>query len=87
MLGCGKVRLAGGTDGVTSSLFIRHFLYAPVKKGQIVGEVRWIKDSGVIASSPVTAIKDVPLKQNQIKGKKQSLFDKIKDYLRRNSND
>ena len=86
-LSCGEVRIGGETDAVEAVLLSPRFLYAPVKAGQVVGEVRFMKDGKTIACAPVTADEDIEVKTIQVKEQKQSLFDKIKDKLRRISND
>lgn len=86
-LSCGEVRLVGETDTIETVFLTPHFLYAPVKSGQVVGEVRFMKDGKILSSSPVTAREDVELKTIPTKQQKQSLFSRIKDFLRRNEND
>ena len=81
-LSCEKALAVGKTDDVKSVFLSEHFLYAPVKKGQVVGQVRWFQGDEVIAASPVTANEDVTLQKTENKKEKQSLFTRIKNYFK-----
>ena len=81
-LHCGEVRLAGETDSAETVVLTPRFLYAPVKAGQVVGEVRFVKNGRVTASAPITADEGVELKTVPVKQQKQSLFDKIKTIFK-----
>lgn len=50
-----------GTD-VTYSIYVPHFLYAPVTKGQAVGEVFVFLDNKKVATLTLISDKDIPLK-------------------------
>lgn len=45
----------GGDTAITSRIFIKHFEYAPVERGEIVGFVQFFKGDEVIASSELLA--------------------------------
>ncbi len=79
---CGEVRLVGETDGIKTEFLAEHFLYAPVKKNQVIGYVNWLRDGKVIASSPVVTDENIPARRIENSDKKQSLFEKIKDYFK-----
>ncbi len=51
--------LAGDTSDVSESIVIMPFYYAPVKSGDVVGEVRFQKNGEIIAVSPITAVSSV----------------------------
>lgn len=51
--------LAGDTSDVSESIVIMPFYYAPVKSGDVVGEVRFKKNGEIIAVSPITAVSEV----------------------------
>lgn len=51
--------LAGDTSDISESIVILPFYYAPVKSGDIVGEVRFQKNGEIIAVSPITAVSEV----------------------------
>lgn len=86
-LSCGDVQLVGETESVEAEFLSPRFLYAPVKSGQVVGEVRFVTNGRIIARAPVTACEDIELETIPTKQQNQSLFNKIKDFLRRNEND
>lgn len=59
-------------ENVTKRIYTEKFLYAPVKKGDMVGEVRYYSGKKLIASSPLTADTDVKaLPVTEIRRKKQ----------------
>lgn len=65
-------------------IFTEKFLYAPVKKGDIVGEVRYFVDDKEIAYSPVIAdenVSAIPVKNE--KAEKSESFQKFKELFRR----
>lgn len=85
---CKNIQLVGNVHGYETVLLIDKFLYAPVSAGQVVGEIRCIKDGKVIASSPVTAKTDVPIFIKQVPEKEKiNRNQKIINHLRRNKND
>lgn len=81
-LSCEKVSLAGKTDGIKSVYLSQHFLYAPVKKGQVVGHVQWLRGSTVIATASVTANEEILAHTTSKQETKQSFFMKIKNYFK-----
>lgn len=87
LLKCEKVRLTGSNDGVTTEFLSPHFLYAPVKTGQVVGQVRWLRDGEVIATSSVTAREDISFMKTEIPEKRKSIFTIIKNYFKEKTND
>ncbi len=81
-LSCGKSCFVGDNNETQALLLTPHFLYAPVKSGQIIGELRWKKDGKVVATAPITVNEDVPAKSTEQSVKKQSLYNKIKQYIK-----
>ncbi len=62
-LKCGNVTLCTeDISNIKTKLYIEHFLYAPVKEGDVVGRVDYILSGKVIASVPVTAGESAELK-------------------------
>lgn len=77
---CGSVKkslLDGDADGISECTVIKPFYYAPVKKGDVMGEVRFIKNSEVIAQSPIIAGKDAPESKKEL-----GLLDKIELFFK-----
>ncbi|MGN0621809.1 MAG: D-alanyl-D-alanine carboxypeptidase family protein [Porcipelethomonas sp.] len=73
-----------GTDGmtenrITSELFMPPFVYAPVKAGDTVGELRYYYDGRLIDSLPVKAMKNSEYREKEEKEK--GTIEKIKDFL------
>lgn len=62
-LKCGNVTLCTeDISNIKTKLYFEHFLYAPVKKGAVVGRVDYILSGKVIASAPITAGESAELK-------------------------
>lgn len=59
--------LGGDISSVSQNIVILPFYYAPVKDGDVLGEVRFQKNGEVIAVSPITAVSDVT-KSNETLG-------------------
>ena len=59
--------LGGDISSVSQNIVILPFYYAPVKDGDVLGEVRFQKNGEVIAVSPITAVSDVT-KSNEMLG-------------------
>lgn len=58
--------LAGDTSDVSESIVIMPFYYAPVKSGDVVGEVRFQKNGEIIAVSPITAVSSVTQSEEKL---------------------
>ncbi len=71
------------TDKTEKKIFIEKFLYAPVHKGDVIGEVKYFCDGKVIASSPVTACENIQAVTAKTEEKHIGFFDKIKNIFRR----
>ncbi len=71
-------------ESITKHIFIEKFLYAPVKKGSVVGQVRYFSGGKVIETVPLVADSDVKAIPAPKKQPKQGIFQKIKDLFRRN---
>ena len=67
---------------ITREVYVPGFLYAPVSKGQTVGEVCYYKDGKLISRTGIQSIESVSVKQGAQK-KKSGLFQKIKEFFRR----
>lgn len=75
-LNCDSVTLCtDGDSNIKTKLYIEHFLYAPVKKGTLVGRVDYIFSGKVIASAPVTANENAELKSFQKSDKANDIQD------------
>ena len=78
--GCESIRkklFGGNTEGITECIVMKPFYYAPVKKGELMGEVRFIKNSEVIAVSPITANSDALENDEEL-----GLLDKIELFFK-----
>ena len=62
---------------VTQELYLDRFVYAPIKKGDKIGEVRYYFDGEYIGSSYISA--DADVKAVEQKQKEKSFFRKIKE--------
>ena len=62
---------------VTQELYLDRFVYAPIKKGDKIGEVRFYFDAEYIGSSYISA--DTDVKAVEQKQKEKSFFRKIKE--------
>lgn len=54
------------------------FSYAPVSEGDVLGEVQYISDGQIIASSPLVADNSVSVKEAE-----HTITDKIKEYIKK----
>ena len=75
-----------GSDGmsenkITFRIYAPQFLYAPVKAGDAVGEVRYYYDENYIGSIRLKAMKTDEFKEAAVK-KKKGIIEKIKTVLR-----
>ncbi len=68
---------SGDTDNVREVIVIQPFYYSPIDKGDIVGEVRFMINGEVIATSPITAVSGV--KQDD---KELGLLDRIELFFK-----
>lgn len=67
----------------TKRIFSEKFLYAPVKQGTVIGEVRYYCQGKEIASAPITATENIealPVENNL--PKKQGFIEKIKQFFK-----
>lgn len=74
--------LAEDMEKLTNQVYIQKFYYAPIKKGDVVGEINHLLDGNVVATTILVANEDV---QRKVKANKKSFFDKIK-YLFKDKN-
>lgn len=78
--GCESVKrsvFGGSTDGISECIVMKPFYYAPVKKGELMGEVQFIKNSEIIAVSPITASRDALENDEEL-----GLLDKIELFFK-----
>lgn len=80
---CSSESVALCTDKYKKRIYTEKFLYAPVKKGSVVGEVCYFLNDKKIASSPVTADESISTKSVQKAVKEKGSFQKIKNLFRR----
>ena len=75
-----SVALASLFDGeyerITVVISKEPFLFAPVKKGEIIGKAKFYLDGKLIEEAVLTAEKDIDIKEEN-----ESFFDKIKDIF------
>lgn len=64
------------SDRICKSYFLPRFCYAPVKKGDKIGEIAYTVDNFEVARVSLVADKDIDYKQVY---KKKSIFEKIKE--------
>lgn len=64
---CKGSTIIGNTASVETRCYIERFVYAPVYEGDVVGQVRWIKNGRIIASAPLMAGEDVPCSEIKTK--------------------
>lgn len=65
-------------SAVSSEIYIKPFVYAPVREGDIFGSVKFLTDGRVIAELPITAWGNVEATSEP---NKESLFHKIKNFF------
>lgn len=69
--------LAGDISDISQCVVIMPFYYAPVKSGDVLGEVRFVKNEEVIEASPIIAVSNV-----QQSNEKLGLLDRIELFFR-----
>lgn len=70
------------TNKLTNQVYIEKFYYAPIKKGDVVGQINHLLDGNVVATTTLVANEDV---QRKVKPNEKTFFDKIK-YLFKDKN-
>ena len=75
----------GESISIQSEILLKNFIYAPVKTGQTVGEVRYYLDGKQIASQTLVAGESSECTTQEVrKGtKKIGLFKRIADFLKK----
>lgn len=76
-----KVCRRNRSNNITQRVCLPEFIYAPVKKGDILGEVQLIKDGRVISESSIISSEDIPSAEPL--PQKKSVFSKIKEIFNR----
>ena len=76
-----SVSLRDKSGDITQQIYLPEFIYAPIKKGDILGEVQLIKDGRVISESSIISSEDIPSAEPL--PQKKSLFSKIKEIFNR----
>lgn len=77
--------LKGKSMSVKSEILLKNFIYAPVKEGQTVGEVRYYLDGKQIASQTLVAGESSENTTQEVRKetKKKGLFKRIADFLKK----
>lgn len=77
--------LKGESISVKSEILLKKFIYAPVKEGQTVGEVRYYSDGKQIASQTLVAGESSECTTQEVRKetKKKGLFKRIADFLKK----
>lgn len=73
-------------ENITKRIYTEKFLYAPVRKGDVVGEVRYFSGGNLTASAPLVSQQSVEIKaasESSKKKEKNKKFNKLKDLFRR----
>lgn len=71
-------------DNFTKRVYLKKYLFAPVKKGDIVGEIIYSSGKHQVARIPIEANEDI----SSIKAcKKEDIFTKIKHFFKGDKND
>lgn len=75
-----------GSDGmtenrITTEISLSPFVYAPVKIGDTLGELKYYYDGRYIGSLPVNAMKTVDYYENTKKKSKKTIIEKVRDFL------
>lgn len=83
-----SVAVSGGkitvcAENITKRIYTEKFLYAPVKKGEIAGEVRYFSGGKLIAKAPLTVDSSVAALPVQKESEEKGFFRKLKDIFRR----
>lgn len=73
-----KFSVAGDTANVQAQAYLKHFLYAPVEKGETVGSVCYTYNGKVVAQVPLVSTQSVgAVTTENTESPKQSLFHRI----------
>lgn len=77
--------LKGESISVKSEILLKNFIYAPVKTGQTVGEVRYYSDGKQIASQTLVAGESSENTTQEVRKetKKKGLFKRIADFFKK----
>lgn len=83
-----SVSVSGGdvtlcTDSYTKKIYTDKFLYAPVKKGSVVGSVCYYSGGRLIATAPLVCDESVEVLKTKAADEKKGIFQKFKDFFRR----
>ncbi len=70
-------------DSYTKKIYTEKFLYAPVIKGRIAGEVRYYSKNRLIASAPVVCDESVETVKYESANEEKGFFQKLKEFFRR----
>lgn len=75
--------VAGDTANVQAQAYLKHFLYAPVEKGETVGSVCYTYNGKVVAQVPLVSAQSVGAVTTEItESPKQSLFHRIWSFFK-----
>lgn len=78
-----KFSVAGDTADVQAQAYLKHFLYAPVEKGETVGSVCYTYNGKIVAQVPLAAAQSVSAVTTEItESPKQSLFHRIWSFFK-----
>ena len=78
-----KFSVAGDTANVQAQAYLKHFLYAPVEKGETVGSVCYTYNGKVVAQVPLVSTQSVSAVTTEItESPKQSLFHRIWSFFK-----
>ena len=78
-----KFSVAGDTATVQAQAYMKHFLYAPVEKGETVGSVCYTYNGKVVAQVPLVSTQSVSAVTTEItESPKQSLFHRIWSFFK-----
>lgn len=69
--------VAGKDENVKCEIFLPHFCYPPINKGDIIGEARIVKDGEILASASLFATETV------FSPEKKDIFHKIKSIFKK----
>lgn len=78
-----KFSVAGDTANVQAQAYLKHFLYAPVEKGETVGSVCYTYNGKVVAQVPLVSTQSVSaVTTENTESPKQSLFHRIWSFFK-----
>lgn len=78
-----KFSVAGDTANVQAQAYLKHFLYAPVEKGETVGSVCYTYNGKVVAQVPLVSTQSVgAVTTENTESPKQSLFHRIWSFFK-----